>query len=75
MKDTHVTSKCVWPKQSKPVMPFVGMTTNGLRFYTSQLAKSSNPRNPKSGFQGLVKIIEGVVSKTDLEKDFGFHFP
>jgi hypothetical protein len=55
-------------------MPFVGMTTNGLGFYISQFAKS-NPRNPKPGFLGLVKILEGVVSKAQLEKDFGFHFP
>jgi hypothetical protein len=50
MKDTHVNSKCVWPKQSKSVMPFVGMASDGLGFYSSQLATSSNPRNPKLGF-------------------------
>lgn len=74
LKDTHVTSKCVWTKQSKPVMSFVGMTIDSLGFYISQFAKS-NPRNPKPGFLGLIKILERVVSKAHLEKDFEFHFP
>jgi hypothetical protein len=30
---------------------------------------------PKRSFIGLVKIVEGLISAEDLEKDFGFHFP
>ncbi|KAL5662352.1 hypothetical protein ACJX0J_029477, partial [Zea mays] len=29
-KETHVTAKCVWPKQSKPTIPIVGMAADGL---------------------------------------------
>lgn len=47
---------------------------DGLGFFSSQLAKS-NSKNPKAGFPGLVKILEGMVSSSDLEKDFAFHFP
>jgi hypothetical protein len=35
MKDTHVTTKCVWPKQIKLVMPIVGMVADDLGFYIS----------------------------------------
>jgi hypothetical protein len=73
-KDTHVTSRCVLPKQSKPSMPIVGMATDGLGFYLSHFAKPLS-KKPKRVFIGLVKVIEGLVSAEDLKKDFGFHFP
>jgi hypothetical protein len=72
-KDTHVTSRCVLPKQNKPTMPIVGMAADGLGFYLSHFAKPL-PKKPKRVFIGLVKVIEGLVSAEDLEKDFGFHF-
>jgi hypothetical protein len=73
-KDTHVTARCVWPKQTKPTMSIVGMAADGLGFYTSQCAKSS-VKKAKPNFLGLVKILEGRVSAEDLAKDFEFHFP
>jgi hypothetical protein len=73
-KDTHVTSRCVLLKQSKPSMPIVGMAADGLGFYLSHFAKPLS-KKPKRVFIGLVKVIEGLVSAEDLEKDFGFHFP
>jgi hypothetical protein len=73
-KDTHVTSRCVLPKQSKPNMPIVGMAADGLGFYLSHFAKPIS-KKPKRVFIGLVKVIEGLVSADDLAKDFGFHFP
>jgi hypothetical protein len=73
-KDTHVTARCVLPKQSKPNMPIVGMAADGLGFYLSHFAKPIS-KKPKRVFIGLVKVIEGLVSAEDLVKDFGFHFP
>jgi hypothetical protein len=73
-KETHVTAKCVWPKQSKPTMPIVGMAADGLGFYASQFAKNA-AKKPRKSFLGLVKVIEGEVRCEDLEKDFSFHFP
>jgi hypothetical protein len=73
-KDTHVTARCVLPKQSKPNMPIVGMAADGLGFYISHFAKPIS-KKPKRVFIGLVKVIEGLVSAEDLAKDFGFHFP
>jgi hypothetical protein len=73
-KETHVTSRCVLPKQNKPTMPIVGMAIDGLGFYLSHFAKPLT-KKPKRVFIGLVKVIEGLVSAEDLERDFGFHFP
>jgi hypothetical protein len=73
-KETHVTAKCVWPKQSKPTMPIVGMAADGLGFYASQFAKNA-AKKPRKSFLGLVKVLEGEVRCEDLEQDFSFHFP
>lgn len=73
-KETHVNARCVLPKQNKPCMPIVGMAADGLRFYSSHFAKSLS-RKPKRSFIGLGKVVEGLISAEDLEKDFGFHFP
>jgi hypothetical protein len=73
-KETHVTSRCVLPKQNKPTMPIVGLAADGLGFYLSHFAKPLT-KKPKRVFIGLVKVIEGLVSAEDLERDFGFHFP
>jgi hypothetical protein len=73
-KETHVTAKCVWPKQSKPTMPIVGMAADGLGFYASQFAKIA-AKKPRKSFLALVKVIEGEVRCEDLEHDFSFHFP
>jgi hypothetical protein len=62
------------PKQNKPCMPIVGMATDGLGFYSSHFSKPLSNKLKRS-FIGLVKIVEGVISAEDLEKDFGFHFP
>src|SRR5688500_4777890 len=45
-KETHVTTRCILPKQSKPSMPIVGMAADGLGFYLSHFAKplSKKPR-------------------------------
>jgi hypothetical protein len=72
-KETHVTSRCVLSKQNKPTMPIVGMVADGLGFYLSHFAKPLNKKT-KRVFIGLVKVIEGLVSVEDLERDFGFHF-
>jgi hypothetical protein len=55
-------------------MPIVGMTADGLGFYLSHFAKPLS-KKPKRSLIGLVKVIDGLVSAEDLEKDFGFHFP
>jgi hypothetical protein len=34
-KDTLVAAKCVWPRQSKPIMPIIGLAADGLGFYSS----------------------------------------
>jgi hypothetical protein len=67
-------AKCVWPRQIKPMMPIVGMAADGLGFFSSQYAKPSL-RKPNLSCLGLVKILEGFVSASELEKDFSFHFP
>jgi hypothetical protein len=73
-KETHNTARCVLPKQNKPSMPIVGMAVDGLGFYSSHFAKPLSNK-PKRSFIDLVKIVEGLISAEDLEKDFGFHFP
>jgi hypothetical protein len=73
-KETHMTARCVLPKQNKPCMPIVGMAADGLGFYSSHFAKPLS-RKPKRSFIGLVAVMEGLISAEDLEKDFGFHFP
>jgi hypothetical protein len=45
MKETHVTAKCVWPRQNKPIMPLVGMAADGLSFYSSQFGKNISKKN------------------------------
>jgi hypothetical protein len=73
-KETHVTARCVLPKQNKPCMPIVGMAADRLGFYSSHFAKPLS-RKLKRSFIGLVKVTKGLISAEDLEKDFGFHFP
>jgi hypothetical protein len=73
-KETHMTARCVLPKQNKPCMPIVGMAADGLGFYSSHFAKPLS-RKPKRSFISLVTVMEGLISAEDLEKDFGFHFP
>jgi hypothetical protein len=73
-KETHNTARCVLPKQNKPCMPIVGMAADGLGFYSSHFSKPLS-KKPKRSFIGLVKVVEGLISTEDLEKDFGFHFP
>jgi hypothetical protein len=73
-KETHMTARCVLPKQNKPCMPIVGMAADGLGFYSSHFAKPLS-RKPKRSFIGLITVMEGLISAEDLEKDFGFHFP
>ena len=73
-KETHNTARCVLPKQNKPCMPIVGMAVDGLGFYSSHFSKPLS-KKPKRSFIGLVKVVEGLISAEDLEKDFGFHFP
>jgi hypothetical protein len=73
-KETHNTARCVLPKQNKPSMPIVGMAADGLGFYSSHFSKPLSNK-PKHNFIGLVKIVEGLISAEDLEKDFSFHFP
>jgi hypothetical protein len=55
-------------------MPSVGMAADGLGFYSSHFAKPLSNK-PKRSFIGLVKIVEGLITAEDLEKDFDFHFP
>jgi hypothetical protein len=55
-------------------MPIVGMAVDGLGFYSSHFSKPLS-KKPKRSFIGLVKVVEGLISADDLEKDFGFHFP
>jgi hypothetical protein len=69
-----MTARCVLPKQSKSCMPIVGMTGDGLGFYSSHFVKPLS-KKPKRSFIGLVKVVEGLVSAEELEKDFEFHFP
>jgi hypothetical protein len=66
--------QCVLPKQNKPCMPIVGMAADGLGFYSSHFSKPLSKKT-KRGFIGLVKVVEGLISAEDIEKDFGFHFP
>jgi hypothetical protein len=73
-KETHNTARCVLPKQNKPCMPIIGMAADDLGFYSSHFSKPLSNK-PKRSFIGLVKIVEGLISAEDLEKDFGFHFP
>jgi hypothetical protein len=73
-KETHVTARCVLPRQNKPTMPIVGLAADGLGFYLSHFAKPLI-KKPKRVFIGLVKVIEGLVSAEYLERDFSFHFP
>jgi hypothetical protein len=73
-KEMHNTARCVLPKQNKPSIPIVGMAADGLGFYSSHFSKPLSNK-PKRGFIGLVKIVEGLISAEDLEKDFSFHFP
>jgi hypothetical protein len=73
-KETHMTARCVLPKQNKPCMSIVGMAADGLGFYSSHFTKPLS-RKPKRSFIGLVTVMEGLISAEDLEKDFGFHFP
>jgi hypothetical protein len=73
-KETHNTARCVLPKQNKPCMPIVGMAADGLGFYSSHFSKPLS-KKPKRSFIGLVKVVEGLISTEDLEKDFGSHFP
>jgi hypothetical protein len=73
-KETHNTARCVLPKQNKPCMPIVGMAVDGLGFYSSHFSKPLS-KKPKRSFISLVKVVEGLISAEDIEKDFDFHFP
>jgi hypothetical protein len=35
-KDTHITRRCVWPNQPKPVMLAVGLADPDLGFFLAQ---------------------------------------
>lgn len=43
------------------------MAVDGLGFYLSHFSKPLS-KKPKRSFNGLVKVIEGLVSVKDLEK-------
>jgi hypothetical protein len=55
-KDTHVTTRCVLSKQSKPNMHIVGMAADGLWFYLSHFAKPLSKKTKRS-FIGLAKAL------------------
>jgi hypothetical protein len=35
-KDTHITRRCVWPNQTKPVMPAINLADPNLGFFVAQ---------------------------------------
>lgn len=69
-----MTTRCVWPRQSKLLMLVVGIATDELGFFSSQCAKT-HVKKPKHECVGLIRVLEGKVSVVDLEKDFSYHFP
>ncbi|TVU42012.1 hypothetical protein EJB05_08394, partial [Eragrostis curvula] len=72
-KGTHITKRCVWPKQTKPVIQIVGLAVDGLGFCSAQHAKVNHKKTRKV-IQGLVKVKAGFLTAKQLEADFSCHF-
>lgn len=68
-KDNHLTKFCVWPKQPKPTVKFVGYAANGLGCLLIQNTKAVSQKehvNPMA----LITIKDGVTTDRQLEQRF-----
>jgi hypothetical protein len=51
--DTHITHRCVWPNQTKPVMLAVGLADLELGFFVAQQIRSDR----KAGKESTLGLI------------------
>jgi hypothetical protein len=58
-KTSHISSKCTWLKQRKPIATMVGFGAEGLGFFLTEHARDASAEDKKSG-SILVKIKEGL---------------
>jgi hypothetical protein len=64
-KDTHITRRCVWPYQPKPVMPAVGLADPELGFFSAQQVRTEK-KMAKESTLGLIQVVSGYLTATTL---------
>lgn len=72
-KESHLTTFCDWPKQTKPVAKLVGYVADGLGCLVIQNTKAVNTRehvNPMA----LITIKNEVTTDRQLEQGFMNNF-
>lgn len=73
-KDSHISSKCAWLRQAKPVGKFVGYATSGLSCFVVDHAKEFIMED-KNNTIALVKVLSGNLNAQQLAHDFDLTFP
>jgi hypothetical protein len=64
-KDSHITRRCVWPNQPKPVMPAVGLADPDLGFFSAQQVKTEK-KMVKDFTLGLIQVVRGHLTAASL---------
>lgn len=73
-KKTHITKRCVWPHQPKPLMQCVGLGHPDLGFFIAQYAKSCKEEEETSSL-GLVQVVNGKITADALKMGLTCQFP
>ncbi|KAM0922239.1 hypothetical protein ACQ4PT_006333 [Festuca glaucescens] len=66
-KESHVTRRCVWPNQPKPIMPAVGLADPGMWFFVAQQVKTEKKI-------GLIQVVIGSLTVQQLSEGLGRQF-
>lgn len=73
-KNMHVTARCVWPTQAKPVMQTVGLGSPDLGFFMPQHARVPKQQD-KTSTLGLIQVTQGHVYPSMLQEGLASQFP
>ncbi|KAM0839038.1 hypothetical protein ACQ4PT_060571 [Festuca glaucescens] len=76
-KESHISSKCTWLKQRKPVATMVGFGAEGLGCFVAEHAKEPTD-SAKKNCAAIIKIKEDTsieVSEMVLEQHLGRTYP
>lgn len=72
-KKAHVTKRCVWPFQPKPLMQAVGLGHPDLGFFVAQYARTSKEEDGPSTL-GLIRVMSGGLDADGLKRGLALQF-
>lgn len=73
-KDSHISSKCAWLRQPKPVSKFVGYAAAGLGCFVVEHARDMVLED-KNNSMALITVVSGDLNASQLAHDFELIFP